>query len=364
MTLKLTAQAGSRAQLGPALAEAGPQALCTGTGRDPAGYRGYCALTRSSPIAEVALRRYMTNMADFLPAWAFYGPEGLVPSDSLFRSIIHYNDSATLRGTAGSPFNSNLLWQHVLSLGPQLAEFAFHQHMAAWLKVEQGRKVVLTQPHSRTPSLALLARPPHESLAELLDGSSATDGQGLTSVGGDANTKLCVMTAGDVLWLPAMQWHATVNLESTLAVGGQADPASLSPEDWAAVAEDVGAESNYCEAETEPDLPAHLSAHSDGLVLTAIRSFSWCKQCAAAGRPARGLRAAREYLSRTLVGLDSEEVSESDAQLAVLLLEDCVDSLGSEIPDGVRVRRWGWQEAWNRWPKWDPLGLQVRHDEL
>jgi hypothetical protein len=362
--LKLTIQSGSRAQLGPALAEAGPQAVCTGADGAPAGYRGYCALAKSSPITEVALHNYATNMAKYLPAWGFYGPEGLVPSDSLFRSIIRYNDSAMLREATGGPFNSGLVWQHVLSLGPRLAEFAYHQHMVAWLKVEQGRKVVLTQPHSQTPSLALLARPPSESLAELLHSAATVDGNtaggsstARQEIGGDPNAKLCVMTAGDVLWLPAMQWHATMNLEDTIAIGGQAEPASLSPDDWEAVTLDMEAESMYCNAETEA---------AGDLVLTAIRSFTWCKQCAAAGRPARGLRAAQEYLSRTLLGWDNKErreVSENDAQLAVLLLEDCVDSLVGQI-DSAKVRRWGWQEAWKRWPGWDPLGLQLRRSEL
>ena len=127
------------------------------------------------------------------------------------------------------------------------------------------------------------------------------------------------------------------------------------------------AESRYCETERDQDLPAHLSPGSTGLVLTAIRSFSWCKQCVAAGRPARGLRAAREYLSQMLLGWDNEErqeVSESDAQLAVLLLEDCVDSLGPGKPDGARARTWAWQEAWKRWPHWDPLELQLQRNEL
>ena len=364
--LKLTVQSGSRAQLGPALAEAGPQAICAGAGEAPAGYRGYCALAKSSPIIEVQLHDYAINMAKYLPAWGFYGPEGLVPSESLHRSIIRYNDSATLRATTRSPFNSGLEWQHVLSLGPRLAEFAYHQHMAAWLKVEQGRKVVLTQPHSHTPSLALLARPPRESLAELLHSAPAVNNKisggsdaARQEIAGDVNARLCIMTAGDVVWFPAMQWHATMNLEDTIAIGGQADPASLSPDDWEAVASGMEAESQYCDADAD--------AVGD-LVLTAIRSFSWCKQCAAVGKPARGLRAAQEYLSQTLLGWDNEEqreVSADDAQLAVLLLEDCVDSLaGQEDAHSAKVRRWGWQEAWKRWPDWDPLGLRVRRNEL
>lgn len=96
-------------------------------------------------------------------------------------------------------------------------------------QVEQGRKVVLTQPHRRTPPLSLLARPPSESLAELLsNGSSRWLDEG-------GSTKVCVMEPGDVLWLPAMQWHATLNLADTLAVGGQADPSSLTEQDWEAV---------------------------------------------------------------------------------------------------------------------------------
>jgi hypothetical protein len=116
------------------------------------------------------------------------------------------------------PFSSGLQWQLVLSLGPSLAEFSYHQHMAAWLKVEQGRKVVMTQPHHQTPRLAMLARPPSEILAELLEEGQEED----SSVAGDANTRVCVMEGGDVLWLPAMQWHATLNLaDDTVAVGGQ-----------------------------------------------------------------------------------------------------------------------------------------------
>ena len=106
----------------------------------------------------------------------------------------------------------------MLSLGPSLAEFSYHQHMAAWLKVEQGRKVVMTQPHDQTPRLAMLARPPSEILAELLEESQEED----INVTRDANTRVCVMEGGDVLWLPAMQWHATLNLaDDTVAVGGQ-----------------------------------------------------------------------------------------------------------------------------------------------
>ena len=64
----------------------------------------------------------------------------------------------------------------------------------------------------------MLARPPSEILAELLEESQEED----INVTRDANTRVCVMEGGDVLWLPAMQWHATLNLaDDTVAVGGQ-----------------------------------------------------------------------------------------------------------------------------------------------
>ena len=127
--------------------------------------------------------------------------------------------------------------------------------MAAWLKVEAGRKVVLTQPHGRTPPLALLGRPPSESFAELLsDGGS----RWLDAGSGESATKVCVLEPGDVLWLPAMQWHATLNLAATLAVGGQAGV--LTEQDRAAVAADMAAESEYCEAEADPNLPVDAAA--------------------------------------------------------------------------------------------------------
>ena len=155
------------------------------------------------------------------------------------------------------------------------------------------------------------------------------------------------------------------------------------------------AESAYCAAETAPELllldhpsssPQDVSeGDTEGLALTAIRSFSWCKQCAEAGRHARGLRAARLYLEQSLAGWDgsdggggdstgmgtkrSRRVSESDAQLAVLLLEDCLDSLGrqqlqaEEEEEADRVRVWSWREAWARWPQWDPLHVQEQQPQ-
>jgi hypothetical protein len=65
--LLLTTQASSRAQLGPALAEAGPQAICQGDGPPPPGYRGYCALARASPMPEISMREYTADMAAHLP---------------------------------------------------------------------------------------------------------------------------------------------------------------------------------------------------------------------------------------------------------------------------------------------------------
>ena len=229
----------------------------------------------------------------------------------------------------------------MLSLGPAGAQFAFHQHMAAWLKVEEGSKVVLTAPHDKTPALRLLARPPVDSLPELLDESAAADGP-----------SVCVMRPGDVLWLPPMSWHATLNLADTLAIGGQADPASLAEEDWAAVGGMMEREGEYCGAEGERGL-------ASAPPLTAIRTLSWCKQCIAAGRVGRGVAAAEAYLTQLLGAADAGNASREDAQIAVLLMEDCVDSVpGAASDDATRLRRWGWQEAWQRWPGFDPLQLR------
>ena len=39
-------------------------------------------------------------------------------------------------------------------------------------------------------------------------------------------------------------------------------------------------------------------------------------------------------------------------------MEDCVDSVpDSGSDDATRLRLWGWREAWQRWPGWDPLQL-------
>ena len=94
MRLLLTTQRGSRSQLGPALAEAGPQAVCgTGSSDDPLGYRGYCERSSRSSIADAELHDYISDMGSYLPAWAFYGPEGLVPSgaDALCETPTHHS---------------------------------------------------------------------------------------------------------------------------------------------------------------------------------------------------------------------------------------------------------------------------------
>ena len=77
--LLLTTQLTSRAQLGPALAEAGPQAVCGGGGGQP-GYRAFCSLHHASPLREVELGDYLASMAERLPAWAFYQSSLIGPS--------------------------------------------------------------------------------------------------------------------------------------------------------------------------------------------------------------------------------------------------------------------------------------------
>ena len=100
------------AQLGPALAEVGPAALCGGgndggaggksTSSPPPGFRGFCALNGVAPPEDIALHRYLNpgTMEAKLPFWAFYGPSSLVPDgpagsiDALWRALVRYNTTS------------------------------------------------------------------------------------------------------------------------------------------------------------------------------------------------------------------------------------------------------------------------------
>eukprot|EP01062_Namystynia_karyoxenos_P045726 TRINITY_DN34056_c0_g1_i1.p1 TRINITY_DN34056_c0_g1~~TRINITY_DN34056_c0_g1_i1.p1 ORF type:complete len:510 (+),score=134.97 TRINITY_DN34056_c0_g1_i1:66-1595(+) len=106
----------------------------------------------------------------------------------------------------------------VFSLGGAGGGLPMHTHGEAWLGAVHGRKLwaVLGPNGFADPDAywALAARP----LADVLRNVSAW-----SRLAPSARPALCVQEAGDVLYLPALWWHATMNLGECVAAGNQGE---------------------------------------------------------------------------------------------------------------------------------------------
>lgn len=115
--------------------------------------------------------------------------------------------------------------QMLISLGPPRAGLPLHTHGDSWLALTHGSKLWLVFPpqwgaSSAAAAYKLLAlRPAAAIIAENLLASLADDEQPL----------ICVQQPGEIVYLPALWWHATVNLDGAVGVGAQNDVVDYTP---------------------------------------------------------------------------------------------------------------------------------------
>jgi len=102
------------------------------------------------------------------------------------------------------------LWRNVLSVGPMHAGLAFHAHGAAWLATVRGSKLFMLFPPS--------AWPPSRSGIVL---GQAADFAADVLASPPAGMRSCIVKANEAIVVPAGWYHATLNLEPTIAVGAQ-----------------------------------------------------------------------------------------------------------------------------------------------
>lgn len=121
--------------------------------------------------------------------------------------------------TPPSVLEPGAMEQLLISLGPPGAGLPLHTHGDSWLALTHGSKLwIVFPPHWGASSAAsaydlLALRPPRTIIAENL----------LASLSEDEHPLICVQRPGEVVYLPALWWHATVNLEGAVGVGAQND---------------------------------------------------------------------------------------------------------------------------------------------
>lgn len=118
----------------------------------------------------------------------------------------------------------------VLSIGPVGGGLPFHNHAAAWQGTIRGSKLfAFLPPLSRTKESWLPTGAAGERVLErlVLPSPPTLFGEQLGWLARTAPTVLdqmehCVLRPGDVVYIPCNWYHATINLEPTIAVGAQA----------------------------------------------------------------------------------------------------------------------------------------------
>ena len=115
--------------------------------------------------------------------------------------------------------------QLLLSLGPPRAGLPLHTHGDSWLALTHGTKLWMVFP----PSWGAKS---HKAAYELLALRPAADiltAGLLSALPEEERPMMCVQQAGDLVYLPALWWHATVNLNGAVGVGAQNDVDDYTP---------------------------------------------------------------------------------------------------------------------------------------
>jgi hypothetical protein len=148
--------------------------------------------------------------------------------------VLGQTPASVLAATASLPppslLDSANLTSSVISLSHPGVGLPFHNHGAAWLTVVAGRKLVVLAPASAgVGNPAMLALQHQSPVSWVISGQTemlATfEAAGL--LGPDHELPLhCVLHPGETIYVPCNTYHATLNLDETLAFGGQ-QPARL-----------------------------------------------------------------------------------------------------------------------------------------
>jgi len=108
----------------------------------------------------------------------------------------------------------------ILSLGPSRAGLPFHEHEAAWLWLVHGRKQWFVLPPGSIPDGATRWK----TTWQWLTGGRGNEGTlSLPSATGALKGMLqCMQEPGEVVFVPTLWQHATLNIGTALGFGGQA----------------------------------------------------------------------------------------------------------------------------------------------
>eukprot|EP00040_Diaphanoeca_grandis_P030154 m.177793 g.177793 ORF g.177793 m.177793 type:complete len:589 (+) comp31910_c0_seq2:233-1999(+) len=130
-----------------------------------------------------------------------------------------------------SRFKTNGVDEMLLSIGPSKLGLPFHNHAAAWQTVISGEKLFFFLPPLTKESWGhALPRERADKLLSKLFLATSVDlirskiTEAMVELKLDKQTiglQHCVVQPGDVIWIPCNWYHATVNIGTTLAAGGQ-----------------------------------------------------------------------------------------------------------------------------------------------
>lgn len=173
----------------------------------------------------VTLRSILTNLTDSKFVFDTTVLSVIPELNDHFTVPTMFADWDTPEGEA-----AHSLW-HMLSLGPSRAGLPFHNHGKTWIAVVHGSKYWFIYPPGTGPprSVDLLFSPTHSTL-DWLQGSYPKilqQTQAKAPTGGAEGRYAgyrpleCLQRAGDVMFLPSMWTHATLNIGDTIAIGGQ-----------------------------------------------------------------------------------------------------------------------------------------------
>ena len=115
--------------------------------------------------------------------------------------------------------------QMLISLGPPRAGLPLHTHGDSWLALTHGTKLWIVFPPEWGASTAAEAY----SLLALQPAATIIADNLLASLPVDKQPMICVQQPGEIVYLPALWWHATVNLDGVIGVGAQNDVDDFTP---------------------------------------------------------------------------------------------------------------------------------------